>query len=193
MALQAAPLGTQASTTAPAQGARATALPFRLAMLLVALLGIAWSVKSGWDVVVLQQALPSPDSYTRLLRLLGSIEAGQILHHVPRDNSGAIVPLHWTHLLDALILLLALPLLPFMSLAEALRWAGAAVGPATAAAAGLAAMQALRAITGRTEGAIVAGVLAVLGTNVFCYAAFGRADHHVLMGTLAILTVMLAH
>jgi hypothetical protein len=192
MTLRAAPVGTPAAVAAD-RAPRVLGLPFRFAVLLVALLGAAWSVKSGWDVVVLQQALPSPDSYTRLLRLLGSIDAGQVLHHVPRDNGGAVVPLHWTHLLDALILLLALPLLPFMSMPEALRWAGAAVGPLTAAAAGIAAVHALRAVSGRADGAVVAGVLAVLATNVFCYAAFGRADHHVLMGTLAMLTVTLAY
>ncbi len=192
MTLRADPLGIPATAT-PGRDARAAGLPFRFAVLLVALLGAAWSVKSGWDIVIIQQALPSPDSYTRLLRLLGSIDAGQLLHHVPRDNSAAIVPLHWTHLLDGVILLLALPLLPFMSLPEALRLAGAAVGPVTAAAAGIAAMHALRAVSGRSDGAAIAGMLAVLATNVFCYAAFGRADHHILMGTLAILTVTLAH
>lgn len=166
---------------------------FRLGVLAVATLGIAWTVSTGWGVVINQQALPSPDSYTRLLRLIGSLETGHLLHHVPGDNSGAIVPLHWTHLLDGLILLLALPLLPFMPLSEALRLAGAAVGPVTAAAAGIAAMVAVRAVSGRTRGAALAGVLAVLGTNVYCYAAFGRADHHVLMGTLAVLTITLAH
>jgi hypothetical protein len=184
-----------ATTTSPAatRGWDDVRRRFLLAVLFVAGLGIAWSVKVGWDIVVVQHALPSPDSYTRVLRLLASVQAGQILHHVPGDNSGAVVPLHWTHLLDGMILLCALPLLPFMPLSEALRLAGAAIGPVTTAAAGVAAMYALRLLSGRATGATTAGVLVVFSTNVFCYAAFGRADHHVLMGALAIATLVLAH
>ena len=56
---------------------------------------------------VLQGALVNPDTAMRLLRLKASLAAGTPLHAVMRDSSGYGTVLHWSHLLDALILAIA--------------------------------------------------------------------------------------
>ncbi len=159
---------------------------------LVAVLAFAWSTWFGWHVVVVEGSLPNPNSFTRINRILASIEAGRILDYVPRDNSGVAVPLHWTHLLDIAITALAMPMVPFFGLANALRLAGALIGPLGLAALSLSAMYAARVATGGWRLAAVAGVTAALGTGALSYGALGRADHHVVLATLATLTLTFA-
>ncbi len=158
----------------------------------VAAFALAWPILFGWDMVIVHGSLPNPDSFTRVNRILASIEAGHVLSHVPRDNSGIPVPLHWSHLLDVAILALALPLIPHFGLADALRLGGAMIGPLTVAAFSLSAMYAARVATGGWRLAAVAGVSSALGTGALSYGALGRADHHVLLATLATLTLTFA-
>jgi hypothetical protein len=80
----------------------------------------------------------NPDSYMRLVRLRDILTAHAAIDVVARDNSGAGTVLHWSHLLDSLLLLLALPLTPVVGQAEALRWAGILLGPLAAASLGIA-------------------------------------------------------
>ena len=159
---------------------------------LVAILAFAWSTWFGWNVVVVNGSLPNPDSFTRINRILASIEAGHVLDYVPRDNSGAVVPLHWTHLLDVAITAIAMPMVPFFGLSTALRLAGALIGPLSLTGLSLSAMYAVRVATGGWRLAAVAGVAAALGTGGLSYGALGRADHHVLLATLATLTLAFA-
>jgi len=163
-----------------------------LAAALVVVLALAWPTLFGWQTVIVHGSLPNPDSFTRVNRILASIEAGHVLSYVPRDNSGVPVPLHWSHLLDIAIVLLALPLMPHFGLAEALRLGGAMIGPVTVAALALSAMYAVRVATGHWRLAAVAGASSALATSVLSYGALGRADHHVLLATLATLTLALA-
>ena len=156
------------------------------------MLAFAWSTWFGWHVVVDKGSLPNPDSFTRINRILASIEAGHVLDYVPRDNGGAAVALHWTHLLDVAITAIALPMVPFLGLSTALRVAGALIGPLSLSALSLSAMYAARVATGGWRLATVAGVAAALGTGGLSYGALGRADHHVLLATLATLTLACA-
>ncbi len=153
---------------------------------------VSWSLYFGWDVVITQGSLPSPDSFSRINRIIASIEAGQILGHVPRDNSGAVVPLHWSHLLDVMILALTLPLWPFLGFDQALRIGAAAVGPLTCALAAWTAMGAARIAGLSPWPASCAGLLSGLSTGVFAYGAFGRTDHHLLILAIATATLSLA-
>lgn len=161
-------------------------------MLLVLAVAVSWSIHSGWDVVITQGSLPSPDSFTRINRIIASIEAGQILGHVPRDNSGAVVPLHWSHLLDVMILALALPLWPFLGFDQALRIGAAAIGPLTCALAAWTAMRAARIAGLSPWPAACAGLLSGLSTGVYAYGSFGRTDHHLLMLAIATASLSLA-
>jgi len=133
------------------------------------------------------------DSYARVSRIEAMLDAGRALHHTPRDNSGLNIPLHWTHLLDGLILLLSLPLRWAFPPAEALRLGGAAVGPVSTALLALAAFQAVRLASGGGRHAITAAVLAALAPSIWAYGAFGRADHHVLLTAIAVIMPALAY
>lgn len=178
----------------PRQGLSITATDSApwLACALVAVLALTWPICFGWGTVVVHGSLPNPDSFTRINRIFASIEAGHVLSYVPRDNSGVPVPLHWSHLLDIAILALALPLIPHFGLADALRLGGAMIGPVTVAAYSLSAMYAVRVATGHWRLAAVAGVSSALATGALSYGALGRADHHVLLATLATLTLTFA-
>ncbi|MBL8675518.1 MAG: hypothetical protein JNL07_11560, partial [Rhodospirillales bacterium] len=146
----------------------------------------------GRDGIVLG-LLSDTDAYTRVNRIIASVEAGRVLDHVPRDNSGDAVPLHWTHLLDALIMAIALPLRAYMDWSEATRLAGAAIGPLSTLVVALAAVGALRAILPGAGAILATGALAALGPHVLDYGAFGRADHHVLHGAVALAAPALAY
>ncbi|MBM3619125.1 MAG: hypothetical protein FJX20_00405 [Alphaproteobacteria bacterium] len=164
--------------------------------LLVAIIFLACagvSMVAGNLQGVFDGKLIDTDSYARVSRIEAMLEAGRALHHTPRDNSGLDIPLHWTHLLDGLILLLSLPLRLFFPLGEALRLAGAAVGPVTSVLVALAAFQAVRLVAGSHRHAITAAVLAALAPGIVAYGAFGRADHHVLLAAIAVIMPALAY
>jgi len=78
---------------------------------------------------VLQGDLLNPDSFMRLARLGDILRAEAPLHAVLRDGSGDGTLLHWSHLLDSLLLLLALPLRPFLDWDAALHGAALMLGP----------------------------------------------------------------
>src|SRR5271155_2139140 len=78
---------------------------------------------------VLHGNLLNPDSYMRLDRLHDILARHAPLHVVLRDASGAGAILHWSHLLDSLLLLLALPLRPLLSQSAGLHIAAVLLGP----------------------------------------------------------------
>jgi hypothetical protein len=158
---------------------------------LVAVLALCFTLVAGKSHGAFTGLLVDTDSYTRISRIVASLEAGSVLAHIPRDNSGHAVALHWSHLLDAAILLLALPLWPFVGVSEALRLAGSALGPISAVAAALAALWAARVLGASVQAAFAAGILAALSPAITGYGAFGRADHHVLLGAVAIVCPLL--
>ena len=133
------------------------------------------------------------DSYARVSRIGAMLEAGRVLQYTPRDNSGLNIAVHWTHLLDAMIFLLVWPLRLVFPLPEALRLAGAAIGPLSTAMVAVAAFQAVRLAAGSGRHAITAAVLAALAPGIVAYGAFGRADHHVVLAAIAVIMPALAY
>lgn len=162
-------------------------------MVVIILACAATSLVAGNLHGVFDGKLIDTDSYARLSRIEAMVEAGSALHHTPRDNSGLDIPLHWTHLLDGLILLLSRPLRLFFPLGESLRLAGAAIGPVSTALVALAAFQAVRLAAGGGRHAITSAVLAALAPGIVAYGAFGRADHHVLLAAIAVIMPALAY
>lgn len=142
---------------------------------------------------VFEGKLIDTDSYARLSRIEAMLEAGRVLPYTPRDNGGLNIPLHWTHLLDAMIVLLMLPLRLFFPLQEALRLAGAALGPVSTAMVAAAAFQAVRMAAGSGRQAITVAVLAALAPGIVAYGAFGRADHHVVLAAIAVIMPALTY
>jgi asparagine N-glycosylation enzyme membrane subunit Stt3 len=167
--------------------------PSTLLVVIIILACAATSLVAGNLQGVFDGKLIDTDSYARVSRIEAMVEAGRALHHTPRDNSGLNIGLHWTHLLDGLILLLSLPLRLFFPLGESLRLAGAAIGPLSTALVALAAYQAVRLAAGSGRHAVTAAVLAALAPGVVAYGAFGRADHHIMLAAIAVLMPALAY
>jgi hypothetical protein len=96
--------------------------------LLFALLPMAISVAVGAKTLpsVLAGGLVNPDSYMRLVRLESELRHHDVGYIVAREGSGAGTPLHWSHLLDMLLWLLATPFHLVMGTNDALH-AGAVV------------------------------------------------------------------
>ena len=123
--------------------------------------------------------LLTPDSYMRLVRLDDMIAAGRALHGVARDGSGAGAVLHWSHLLDLVLLTLALPLRVLMPWHDALHGAALAIGPLGVGLCGVAAAWVLAPLTAPgTRWA--AAALAGMAPPVIAYGFPGVAQHHVL-------------
>ncbi|HKS89709.1 MAG TPA: hypothetical protein VJR70_09740, partial [Stellaceae bacterium] len=78
---------------------------------------------------VLQGSLVNPDTYMRLVRLREMLSQHALVYVVPRDSAGAGTVLHWSHLIDAILLLLAAPFAPVSSGEAALHAAALAFGP----------------------------------------------------------------
>lgn len=162
-------------------------------MVIIILACAATSMVAGNLQGVFAGKLIDTDSYARVSRIEAMLEAGRVLQYTPRDNSGLNIALHWTHLLDAMIFLLVLPLRLFFPLPEALRLAGAAIGPLSTAMVAMAAFQAVRLAAGSGRNAITSAVLAALAPGIVAYGAFGRADHHVVLAAIAVIMPALAY
>jgi hypothetical protein len=135
---------------------------------------------------VLHGDLVNPDSYMRLDRL------GDILtHHAPldvvlRDASGDGAVMSWTHLLDSLLLLLALPLRPLLGQSAALHGAAVLLGPLGVGLLGVAAAWVMAPLADRGW-RWTAPVLTALAPPIVSYGVPGVAHHHVLLALDAVL------
>lgn len=135
---------------------------------------------------VLDGQLLNPDSYMRMVRLRDMMAAGTPLHAVLRDGSGEGTVLHWSHLLDAVLVLLALPFRLLIPGDAALEAAALLVGPLSVGCAGAAAAWVLAPLTiagTRWMAAAVAG----LAPPVIVYGFPGVAHHHAALGVAALL------
>ncbi len=178
-------MGTQGSATgqggAPGVGAGLLLACFGLA--LVADLVVGGRMLPG----VLAGGLVNPDSYMRLVRLDEILTAGQVLDSVGRDGSGRGTQLHWAHLVDSLVLVLAQLLHLFLPWREALHAAAAAFGPLGVGALGAAAAWAAAPVASRAF-LWLAPLAAALAPAVAGYGIPGVLHHH---GALMVVVTML--
>lgn len=137
---------------------------------------------------VLAGGLVNPDSYMRLVRLDEILTSQQVIDSVMRDGSGRGTQLHWSHLIESLLVLLALPLRLFLPWKEAVHAAGAAFGPLSMGAMGVALAWAAAPLAGRRF-LWLAAVLGGLAQPLAAYAIPGVVHHHL---ALALVAVMLA-
>ena len=135
---------------------------------------------------VLHGDLLNPDSYMRLDRLHDILAAHAPLHVVLRDASGTGAVLHWSHLLDSLLLLLALPLRPLLSQPAALHVAAVLLGPLAMGLLGIATAWAMAPIADR-DWRWLAPVLAGTAFPIVAYGLPGVAHHHVLLAVAAVM------
>ncbi|MBI2585850.1 MAG: hypothetical protein HYW28_08260 [Rhodospirillales bacterium] len=167
------------------------AAPFRWATWPVAsMLAFVALVHGAWwlfgDTVVHYGNLADSDGYARLLRVERLIETGDWLDSsLPGANAPYGGSLHWTRLFDVMLIALALPLMPLLGVKAALYWSGAMISPllhlGTAATLAWAAMP----LIGRAA-TLVAGGLTATQFGVLGYATIGHADHHMLLGLIAV-------
>lgn len=136
---------------------------------------------------VLDGVLQNPDSYMRLARLRDSLTAGQPLHVMPRDGSGLGTVVHWSHLIDSLLCLLALPFTPFMDQDAALLVASALFGPLSMAALGLGVAWAAAPFCER-RWLWLAPLSVCLGPAILPYGLVGVVHHHVACVLVAVMT-----
>src|SRR5579862_1837934 len=73
--------------------------------------------------------LSNPDTFMRLVRLRDMLDRGSIVYDVARDGSGHGTELHWSHLIDGLLCLLALPFRLVLNRDDALHEAALIFGP----------------------------------------------------------------
>ena len=141
---------------------------------------------------VLDGGLLNPDSYMRLVRLAASLDAGSALHVVARDASGSGTVLHWSHLLDSALVLLAMPFRLWMDWHHALHIAGMLSGPLGLGGLGLAiawaAIDDVAALGRRRLGPF----LLSLAPAITPYGLLGVVHHHVLVVLIGVVSAGLA-
>lgn len=116
----------------------------------------------------------------RLVRIEDGLRAGHVGHVIAADGSGTGTILHWSHLLDSLLVLAASPLEPLLGWHRALFVAAAFCGPVSVWLLGVALAWAVAPLAGR-RWLWAAPLLAGLSPPVAVYGAFGVAHHHVLL------------
>ncbi len=130
--------------------------------------------------------LLNPDSAMRLARLQDILQAGHPLEAVLRDNSGAGAVLHWSHLLDSLLLLAAAPAAALLGWHGALHLVGLLAGPLSLAGLGVALAWAARPYAPRGW-AWAAAAVAGCCPGVAGYGMTGVVHHHVLLALAAVM------
>jgi hypothetical protein len=157
--------------------------------LLYALLPMLIAVGAGAKSLpgVMSGGLLNPDSYMRLVR----IEDGLSHHHssyvVARDGSGEGTLLHWSHLLDMLLWLLATPFRLVMDTGTALHAAAVIFGPLCLGGLGVALAWAVAPVAER-RWLWLATIVASLSATIVSYGEPGVVHHHVLLLVVAVMT-----
>ena len=130
---------------------------------------------------------PDPDSFMRLVRLRDIVAAHRPLHAVARDNAGHGTILHWSHLLDSFLLLLAAPFGFFMPDGAAQHIAGLLFGAISVAALGYACVWAVTPFV-RADWRWTASIAAILAPSVWAYGLIGVVHHHIPVVLVAVMS-----
>ncbi len=129
------------------------------------------------------------DSYMRVMRVIDLLATGDWWDHTfERANAPWGFTSHWTRPFDLVVGALALPMVPFVGMAEAVHWAGYMVSPMVHALFAVALVWAVMPLLG-TWAAVVAGLLTTTHAGLVKLCGFGVADHHAFF--LLITTVIL--
>ena len=131
--------------------------------------------------------LVGPDSFMRLVRLRDILAAHAPLHAVARDGSGHGTVLHWSHLLDSFLLVLATPLGWFMPQGAALHAAGLLWGAISLAALGYACVWAVAPFV-RKDWRWIAPVAGIMVPTVWAYGLIGVVHHHLPVVLVAVMS-----
>ena len=129
--------------------------------------------------------LSNPDSYMRMVRLRDMLNSGTMLDTVARDGSGHGTVLHWSHLLDSLLCLLAVPFGLFLNPDAALHVAALIFGPLNIAALGFAVAWAAAPFAER-KWLWLGAILPALSPAIISYGMAGVVHHHVAIAIVAV-------
>lgn len=135
---------------------------------------------------VLAGGLINPDTYMRMVRLQETLLTHRPTSIVLRDGSGQGTLVHWSHLLDSLVCLLAAPFSIFLSQHAALHAAAMLSGPIFMAGLGVAIAWAVAPFAERRLlwfGPLLAG----LSPAIVVYGFFGELHHHVPVVLVAVM------
>ena len=127
---------------------------------------------------VIAGGLINPDSYMRLVRLEEGLRHHDVAYVVARDGSGAGTLLHWSHLIDTLLLLLAAPFRLAMDTHSALHAAAMVFGPLCMGGLGVALAWAVAPVANRSW-LWLTPIAASLSAAIASYGLVGVAHHHV--------------
>jgi hypothetical protein len=130
---------------------------------------------------VLRGGLIDPDSFMRLVRIEQGLRLGHLVNMVQRDDSGAPLLIEWSRLFDAMIVILAAPLAPWLGWHRALLIAGVATGPLSAGFLSAAIAFAVAPITGRggQSWLWIVPLVGLLLPGVRGFASFGVIHYHI--------------
>jgi hypothetical protein len=132
-------------------------------------------------------SLLNPDSYMRLVRLQEAAQQHTLVYAVARDASGLGTVLHWSHLLDSLLLLIAAPISLLTSPSNALYWAGVALGPISCGLLGTS-LAWLCSPLSDPRWRWTAAAAGATAPPIFAYGIPGVVHHHVLLALAAVMT-----
>jgi hypothetical protein len=122
--------------------------------------------------------LSNPDTYMRLVRLRETLRVGHSVYIVARDGSGHGTLLHWSHLLDSLLCVLALPFSFVLDQETAIHAAALLFGPLCIAALGFAIAWAAAPFAER-KWLWLGALLPALSPSIASYGLAGVVHHHV--------------
>jgi hypothetical protein len=153
------------------------------------LLPLVIAVATGGKLLagVIAGGLVNPDSYMRLVRIEETLRQHSPAYIVSNDGSGAGTLLHWSHLLDCLLCLLAAPFDLLMDPNAALHTAAIVFGPLCMGGLGLALAWAAAPLAER-RWLWLAPTAAALATPIVSYGLPGVVHHHVLLVLVAVMT-----
>ncbi len=162
----------------------------RLSILLACLLPVglgvgfhAWVFTIGGDVLV------GPDGFLRLVRVAELADTWAWYEHmVARINAPYGMSLHWTRPFDLLLLASAGLLAPFMGFDQGLYWSGIWVSPALHLGTLIALFWAIAPIFDARR-RFLALVAALGHVGIIAYAVPGRADHHMVILLVFVLSL----
>lgn len=162
--------------------------PYRARSLtvLALLTGLAANVMLGLSSIdVSQRQLVETDGYMRYSRILDLVEGrnGWFDGWIHWSNSPFGHSMHWTRLLDGLVIALAAPLAPFIGWREAIYWAGLASGPLSHLALIAVVIWVARPFVSAPAAAL-AGWVVALQPLIVGYSYIGHLDHHLLLTAL---------
>jgi len=138
-------------------------------------------------------SLTDPDSYMRIVRIRDGLQAGWFTHVVTADNGGNGTVIYWSHLIDAIVLVLRAPLRLFLSDQSALFVAGSITGPIFAGLlAAVLVWAPLPLVHPHWPWMWTVLVAALLSPYIFHCGLLGYVHHHLLLIAMAALAAACA-